>query len=242
MKCLIVHGSPRRGNTWDVLNIVREQLNDIEDIEYDIVELRKENLDICIGCFNCIIKGEEKCPHINKTKNLKDKMDGSDIIVLTSPVYSMQVSALMKNFIDHMSYNFHRQRLYNKKALVITTTAGAGHKETANYLKKVLQYWGITKVFTIPVAYRAENLTEKNKNFIINEAKSFKKYILKEKENKAGLKQVVMYNLWRGMSHKDGSVNADYNFYKDKSLVYYKDIEISTLNKLIGKIVYKFMK
>lgn len=34
----------------------------------------------------------------------------------------MQVSGLLKNFIDHMSYNFHRPRFYNKKALIITTT------------------------------------------------------------------------------------------------------------------------
>ena len=28
MKILIIHGSPRRGNTWNILNKVREKINE----------------------------------------------------------------------------------------------------------------------------------------------------------------------------------------------------------------------
>ncbi|CUP12942.1 multimeric flavodoxin WrbA [Clostridium baratii] len=241
MKCLIIHGSPRRKNTWDVLNIVKEQLNTIDDIQFDLIELKKEKLDICIGCFNCILKGEDKCPHFNKTKTFIDKINESDVIILTSPVYSMQVSGLMKNFIDHMSYNFHRPKLYNKKALVITTTAGAGHKESSKYLKKVLEFWGISKVYKIPVAYRAEYLTEKNKKYIENVANKFKEEILKSNKPKAKTKQVVMYNFWRSTT-KNNSDLADYKFYKDKNYVYFKDAKISVLNRVIGNLTYKIIK
>ncbi|WP_409069976.1 hypothetical protein ACFLKB_12625 [Clostridium sp. FAM 1755] len=48
----------------------------------------------------------------------------------------MQITGLLKNSIDHMSYNFHRPRFFTKKALVITTTAGAGHKDVANNIKR----------------------------------------------------------------------------------------------------------
>ena len=29
MKCLVIHGSPRRGNTWDVLKLTEEEMNKI---------------------------------------------------------------------------------------------------------------------------------------------------------------------------------------------------------------------
>ncbi|SCK04757.1 azoreductase [uncultured Clostridium sp.] len=123
MKCLVIHGSPRHGNSWDVLKIVEE----------------------------------------------------ADSLIITLPVYSMQLSGLLKNFIDHMSYNFHRPRFYNKKALIITTTAGAGHNDTAKYIKSVMYYWGMNYVMTLPVAYRSYDLKDNNKKKILKVAKSLVK-------------------------------------------------------------------
>ena len=115
MKCLVIHGSPRRGNTWDVLKIVKEEMNKEGRFQFEEVELSKEKLPTCIGCFNCILKGEDKCPHHTIIENIVEKMNSADVFIFTSPVYSMQVSGLLKNFIDHMSYNFHRPRFYDKK-------------------------------------------------------------------------------------------------------------------------------
>lgn len=135
MKCLVIHGSPRRSNTWEVLNMVENEMKRIGDFDFELIELSKEKIPTCIGCFNCIFKGEDKCPHKNFIIPLVKKIEEADALIITSPVYSMQLSGLLKNFIDHMSYNFHRPRFYNKKALIITTTAGAGHKDTAKYLE-----------------------------------------------------------------------------------------------------------
>ena len=41
LKILIIHGSPRRGNTWNILNKVRENINKEIDVEYEIIELSK---------------------------------------------------------------------------------------------------------------------------------------------------------------------------------------------------------
>lgn len=122
MKCLIIHGSPRRGNTWDVLNRVKEEMQKNGNFEFEVVELSKEKIPMCIGCFNCIKKGEKKCPHNSYIEPIVKKMEAADAFIITTSVYSMQVSGTLKNFIDHMSYNFRRPRFYNKKALIITTT------------------------------------------------------------------------------------------------------------------------
>ena len=242
MKCVVIHGSPRRGNTWDVLNIVLNELKDIPNIEFDVIELKKVKLDTCIGCFNCILKGEDKCPHSNTMKNLIDRIENAEVIIMTSSVYSMQITGLLKNFIDHMSFNFHRAKFYKKKGLVIATTAGAGHKQATKYMKELLEFWGLNKVNKIAVAYRNTKLTQKNIDYIKSESKKFKKELLKMDIPKSGIKQVVMYNFWRAMAINDKSYEADYNYYKNKKRAYYDDANVNKIKIMIGNLVYKVIK
>lgn len=242
MRCVIIHGSPRRGNTWNVLNMVLDELRDIPNIEFDIIELGKIKLDTCIGCFNCIIKGEDRCPHNSDMKILRDKIEDAEVIIMTSPVYSMQVSGLLKNFIDHMSFKFHRPGYYKKKGLVIATTAGAGHKNATKYMKEVLAFWGINKVNSIAVAYRSKELTEKNIDYIKNEARKFKRELIKGDIPKSGFKQIIMYNAWRAMSSNDKSMEADYNYYKNNRGAYYGDANVNKIKIIIGNLVYKVIK
>lgn len=81
MKCLVIHGSPRRGNTWDVLNIVKEEMQKNGDFEFEIIELAKEKIPMCIGCFNCIEKGENKCPHNSYIEPIVKKMEEADAFI-----------------------------------------------------------------------------------------------------------------------------------------------------------------
>lgn len=241
MKCLVIHGSPRRGNTYDVLSLVLGEFESIENLEIEIVELGKKKIPFCIGCFNCIKNGEEKCPHRNVMEEIIDKVDKADVLIFTSPIYSMQISGLLKNFIDHMSYNFHRPRFIGKKALVITTTAGAGHKAGAKYVKSVLEYWGITNIKTIPIAYRDNELNEANKTYILKKAREFKSIIEVDKVKNASLKQVMMYNLWNGMDKGDELIK-DKEFYEENNRIYYDENRVSGINKIIGKLFYKIIK
>ncbi|MEN8075359.1 NAD(P)H-dependent oxidoreductase [Clostridioides difficile] len=241
MKCLIIHGSPRRGNTWDVLNIAKEEMQKNGDFEFEVIELAKEKIPMCIGCFNCIAKGETKCPHNSYIDHIVKKMEEADAFIITSPVYSMQVSGTLKNFIDHMSYNFHRPKFYNKKVLIITTTAGAGHTNTANYIKEVMEYWGVNYVQTIPIAYRSLELSEKNKNKILKGAKAFSKELNSHKIHQPKLKSLMMFHLWKNSSKEDGFSIADFKYWNDEHLkksLYYEDIQLGVTKKFIA-IIFK---
>ncbi|KOR26583.1 hypothetical protein ND00_04620 [Clostridium sp. L74] len=142
-----------------------------------------------------------------------------------------------------MSYNFHRPRFFTKKALVITTTAGAGHKDAVNYIKKVLYYWGFNYVQTIPIAYRNIKLTDKNKNKVVNGARRFMLDLKANNLHSSSLKYVVMFNAWRAMSrikHEQGS--ADYDYWTNTSLVnhpFSDKVKIGIFKRLIGNLVYK---
>ena len=245
MRCVVIHGSPRRGNTWDVLNIAKEEMRKKGEIEFIDIELRKENIPYCNGCFLCIYKGEDKCPHKEKINNIVSKIENSDAIIVTSPVYSMQVSGILKTFIDHMSYNFHRPKFFKKKALVITTTAGAGHTSAARYIKDVLYYWGFNFVETMPIAYRGMELNNKNIEIIKNKSAKFAEDLMSKKMHNPQVKSVFMYNLWRKSGEtpfKEG--DADYRYWNNSGLskfVYHPDIKIGVFKRALGNVTYKLI-
>lgn len=246
MNILVIHGSPRRGNSWDVLNIVKENLDKDIKITYKIVELSKVDLKICVGCYGCIFKGEDKCPHYIEMAPIVEELEMCDGLIMTTPVYSLQLSGILKNFIDHMSYNFHRPRYFTKKALIITTTAGAGDRSTAKYLKKVLEYWGINNITMMPVAYRSDVLTDTHKKYIESKANIFKNELTKTEHKAPTYKMVVMYNLWRAMSTAEYLKDtADYNYWINTDLVnvsYPKQVKVGIMKKAVGGMVYNIMK
>nr|WP_294575275.1 NAD(P)H-dependent oxidoreductase [uncultured Romboutsia sp.] len=242
MKILIIHGSPRRGNTWNIVNRVREKINKEIDVNYEIIELSKMKIPMCTGCFNCILKSEEKCPHYESIKYINNKIDWCDAMIITSPVYSLQVSGQLKNFLDHMSYNFHRPKYFNKKALIITTTAGVNAKEVSNYINEVLTFWGINTTYKLPIVYRDNNLEKYDKQI----DKVLSKFIdtLKNEKLKAPtFKTVAMYNSFRSMSttlYTKG--NPDYDYWKSSELYkypYHPDINIGMIKMVFGNTLYK---
>lgn len=242
MKILIIHGSPRRGNTWKILNKVREKINEEIDVDYEIIELSKMKIPMCTGCFKCILKSEEKCPHYESIKYINDKIDWCDAMIITSPVYSLQISGQLKNFIDHMSYNFHRPKYFNKKALIITTTGGVRAKEIANYIKEVLTFWGINTAYKLPIVYRDNNLEKYDKQ--IDKVLSKFIYTLKnEKIKPPTFKTVASYNSFRGMSttlYTKG--NPDYDYWKNSELYkypYHPDVNIGKVKSAFGNTLYK---
>lgn len=242
MNILIIHGSPRRGNTWNIVNRVKEKINEKIDVDYEIIELSKMKIPMCTGCFNCILKSEEKCPHYESIKYINNKIDWCDAMIITSPVYSLQVSGQLKNFIDHMSYNFHRPKYFNKKALIITTTAGVNAKEISNYIKEVLTFWGINTTYKLPIVYRNAKLEIYDKQI----DKVLSEFIDTLKNNtfkSPTFKTIASYNVFRSMSinlYTKG--NPDYDYWKNSELYkypYHPDIKIGMIKSIFGNTLYK---
>lgn len=97
MKIIAICGSPRKGNTYSVLNAIKENF---PDIDVKILMLKDLNFKMCKGCYSCVLRGEEKCPLKDDRDMLIKEFTEADGIIFSSPVYSHMVSALMKNFFD----------------------------------------------------------------------------------------------------------------------------------------------
>src|SRR3989338_8626738 len=113
MKVLAICGSPRKGNTEFMLNII---LNKITNHEKGLVLLRDKNIENCTGCDICYNKGKD-CYIKDDMKELYARLSESDIIVLGSPNYFKNVSGLMKTFIDRTNALVNPPKLKGKKAV-----------------------------------------------------------------------------------------------------------------------------
>lgn len=105
--------------------------------------LPKDLNHFCLGCYSCI-EGRDKCPFWEEKKSIDDAIKAADLLILTTPNYCMMPSAPMKAFLDLFFTNWlsHKpyQEMFKKRAVVISTAAGAGAgkatKLIANNLSK----------------------------------------------------------------------------------------------------------
>ena len=239
MKYVIINGSPRRKNTWNVVKQVKTNL----DGEFEEIHLAKEKLPLCNGCNTCIMESEKKCPHSDIVMPIVEKIRICDAIIIASPVYAMNVTGLLKNFIDHTAYLYHRSEFFDKKALVVVTTAGAGHKKVANYIDETLRHWGVNKIYQIKMACGGKDSLETAE--IDKTAVKFKKDVESKKLHSPKMMDIVYYNVWRAMASGESSIEADKIYWNKTGLINYEYSPIVKLNfakKLFAKIVYSIMK
>lgn len=142
MKVLAIQGSPHRGNTWDRVEQFGRLLENLGDVEFEHVALNDVNLEMCRGCYLCFDRGEENCPIQDDRSLLEQKLAEADGVVFASPVYAMNVTAMMKNFVDRLAYTFHRPRYFGKYAVGISVAGGIGNKETLGYIRMYSSEWG----------------------------------------------------------------------------------------------------
>ncbi len=217
MKVAIVYGNQHKGSTYHCVEIFKNNISQKESTEFIEFFLPKNMPYFCVGCFNCIYKGEENCPHAESMKPIIDAFDMADGIVLASPNYVMNVSGAMKSFLDHMAFRWlpHRPHAgtFDKIGAAIATTAGMGAGKVVRYMRQNLDYWGVKRIYTSQIAVMAkswEEVSPKNKvkagKRMAKLADRFYKAYVKRGKTKARLKTRILFSLMRGMQK-----NNDYN-------------------------------
>ena len=239
MKYLIINGSPRKKNTWEMVKQAQSNL----DGEFEEIHLMKEKIPMCNGCFNCFNESETKCPHYDAVNPIIEKIKACDGLIITSPVYALNISALIKNFIDHTAYLYHRPRFFDKKALIIVSTAGAGEKKVANYIDETLRYWGFNKNYKIAIKCGGKDRLETKE--IDKVSKRFNEDVKSKKLHSPKFKNIMYYNIWRALAASKDPIKADKIYWENTGLVNYEFSPIVKLNfikKIFGKMMYSILK
>jgi len=110
-KVLGIGGSPRKGGNSDIL--LKRLLKGARDegIATEEIQLRDYQFQPCIGCERC--RKDKRCTGLQDGMQLiYPKIREAGGMVLISPIYSYNVTALMKAFIDRLYsfYNFSDER------------------------------------------------------------------------------------------------------------------------------------
>lgn len=235
MKYLIINGSPRKKNTWSIVKHVKNNL----DGEFKEIHLMKEKIPMCNGCFKCIMEGEELCPHFEKVNPIIEEIRACDGIIITSPVYAMNVSALLKNFFDHTAYLYHRPEFFDKKALIVVSTAGAGQKKVVNYIDETLRHWGVNKSYKIAIACGGKDKLE-TKN-IDSSSLKFKKDLESGKLHSPSFKDLIYFNVWKAMAFTKDPIKADKEYWFNTSLVNYDygpNVDLNIVKKAFSRVMF----
>ena len=239
MKFVIINGSPRRKNTWSAVKHAKNNL----DGEFEEIHLMKEKIPVCNGCYKCFEEGEEKCPHFDKINPIMEKINDAEGIIIASPVYAMNVSALLKNFIDHVAYLYHRPRFFTKKAMVIVTTAGAGQKDVANYIDETLRHWGVNKVYKIAIACGGKDNLETKE--IDSVSQKFANDVKSNKLHSPTFKDIVFFDVWKAMAVSEVPIPADEKYWKETGFVncdFSPEVKLNPVKKVFSKIMFAILK
>ena len=215
MKITVIHGQSHKGVTYTMTKNVLDFLVGKEDEVYEFF-LPKDGPEFCIGCNMCFLKGEEFCPGAEKVQPIIKSVEESDIIILDSPNYVMEMSGNLKNLMDHFAYRriTHRPygKMFTKVGLTISSSAGAPANNTVKSMAKQLKWMGIPKVYKFPFISNALNISTISSKKEAELKQKSEKIALKVKKRankpKASLKGKIMFYIFRKMQ---ASPSASWN-------------------------------
>lgn len=135
MRVIGINGSARKdGNTAIIVGKVFDELNK-EGIETELIQLADYEIQPCRGCFAC--KGRGNCVVARDSfAEIFSRMVEADGIILGSPVYSADVSAKMKAFLE-------------RAGVVVATNPGLLRHKVGAAVAAVRRGGGMTTVDTM---------------------------------------------------------------------------------------------
>jgi multimeric flavodoxin WrbA len=246
MKVLVVMGSPRKGNTYRAAQRIEAAMQSSGPVEFEYLMLKDAALAGCLGCFLCFEKGEEHCPRKDDAPSIERKMHEADGVIFASPVYGMNVSGLMKVFIDRFSYIFHRPRFFDKKMLLLVTAGAIGEKDVLDYLNLVATVWGFEVAGRVgvvtPPGISARQARE-NEQKLGEAARAFYDALNRKTRASPNLRDVILFHGQRGAFDELREHSpVDYTYWNDMGWLapgrrYFVDVPVNPVYDAIGRVV-----
>jgi NAD(P)H-dependent FMN reductase len=202
------------------------------------VFLNQLNLQPCRGCYVCQSRGEQYCPIGDQLADLVGRMKEVDGVIFVSPVYTANVSALMKNLMDRLAYTAHRPAFLGKPAMSVATASSY----TSDTLK-ALSWFGYTGfeivsrlgVAVWPTPHRGWRDREAVDRRIEKAVRRFEKALFSH-SRKLRLRQVIFFYVMKATAETDPAFfRADYAFHQ---LIDQLGFRVSGWKKALGRACY----
>jgi Multimeric flavodoxin WrbA len=195
------------------------------------------------------MKGEDKCPLKDERESLEMKIKQADGVIFATPVYTFNVSWIMKNFLDRFAYRCHRPDFYRNKIMVVTTTGGVGLGFVNTLLSLILGTMGYITCakagVTFPPSHeKDEEKLSKEMKKLQKETEKFYEKLNDTKPVKPSFMKRIEFIKQKQAFSKAPQDLADYRFWREKGWFekdswYYYDAPINPIIKRIVSINFQ---
>lgn len=250
MKILAIMGSPRKGDSFEVVRLIEEKMKALGGVEFEYLFLKDAYLEMCSGCNACFAKGEEFCPLKDDRAAIEKKMLEADGVIFSSPAYVVNVTALVKNFIDRFAYCCHRPRFFDQYALLVSNAAGFGLSQTLQALDWAARTWGFNiagKIGVVSFRFAAEAFNKKTRFRLEREAEKFYRAIEHGDLVVPNIISLIGFKIQRMLFAQADQENADYRYWKrmrwlEPGAVYYCPAKINIFKRTLASLLFGFLK
>lgn len=209
MKITLIHGQNHKGSTYHVARMTAEKTS----TNIDEFFLPRDFSEGCSGCGTCLYNGRENCPHSEKVGVIFDSMLSSDVIIIGSPTYVMEMTSHLKGFFEHIftAWLGHRpeEAMFSKTAVVVSTGAILGMKSVTKSLARQMFFLGVPKVYQLPIGVMAaswDGVEDKiKKQIALQTDKVARKVISKNGHAVPGIKLKFLFSTLRKF-HKNNDL------------------------------------
>lgn len=217
-------------------------------VEFDYLWLKDVNFEPCRGCHACIRFGENKCPLRDDRAEIETRLLAADGVIFVTPVYAMQVSYLMKTFLDRFAYIWHRPRFFGKFAMGIAS-GGGQFKETLGYLKQNARVWGFTWVNQLGAPHPDALQPKMRANLerdIEKAARRFYSAVSAQQIPNPGWGDLIWFRMWRvnAIACKEFTP-ADFKHWTEKGWFqqeYYTTVKMNWAKRLFARGMEKLLR
>lgn len=201
----MIHGQNHQGSSYHMGRMLADKIGGTKEITEFF--LPRDLNHFCLGCYKCV-EGDENCPFHEEKNTIMQAVKMADVLIFTTPTYCLRASAPMKSFLD-LTFTYwmsHRPRksMFSKKAVVVSTAAGAGTKTAIKDIKTALFYWGVPDIQSYGVALQAMNwemVSKKKKEKIEKETLRIAKILSNNKKPHVGIKTRFLFTMMAGMQN-----------------------------------------
>lgn len=222
MKITLIHGQNHKGSTYHLARMTAEKISS------NIVEyfLPKDLSEGCSGCGMCLHNGREHCPHSEKVGIIFNSMLSSEVIIIGSPAYVLEMTSHLKGFFEHLftAWIGHRpeEAMFSKTAVVVSTGAILGMENVTKSLSKQMFYLGVPKVYKLHFGVMAaswNDVEDKIKDkMALRTDKIAHKIISKKGYTTPGVKHKLMFSMLKSFHKKNDLALfvTDKKYWRDK--------------------------
>ncbi len=155
MKALAINGSPNEhGCTYTALHEIERTLSD-RGVETELLYLGKKPVAGCIACMSC--RKTKRCAFDDQVKDVLDRLDEFDAIIVGSPVYFAGPTGQVCAFLDRLFF-CGETRMAGKLAAAVVSCRRGGASAAFDRLNKYFtianmqvvgsQYWNQVHGYT----------------------------------------------------------------------------------------------